>query len=251
MFSVIGEKSMIFVFYALKTVIRSWKLFLALFLGVILSTTLFAGINIGADTSARQALNQQLDTILVDAYASGGILSSQNWSTATTLLSTINDVEKTEIISRGSAGLLIGNSTKSTLFSIAGIERESKVYDGLTVYNGSTSLNANETYVVQGSKDQSKLSIGDSIILSLPITMINRNGTKITTTFIGWKNVTWRVAGFVTLTDQALSLALRRQTQILRERSSRWASCSVLMASVERPTATRWTPPLLLRWARP
>ena len=41
--------------YAVKRVLRSFGLFAALFLGVMLAATFFAGINIGADTTAKAA----------------------------------------------------------------------------------------------------------------------------------------------------------------------------------------------------
>jgi len=52
--------------YAIKRVIRSLGLFAALLLGVILASTFFAGVNIGADTTAKAALNQQLSRVPVD-----------------------------------------------------------------------------------------------------------------------------------------------------------------------------------------
>gem|GEM_PF-4758115 len=39
-------------------------LFAALFLGVILASTFFTGINIGADATGKAALNQQLSNII-------------------------------------------------------------------------------------------------------------------------------------------------------------------------------------------
>ena len=41
--------------YAIKRVIRSLGLFAALLLGVILASTFFAGVNIGAETTAKAA----------------------------------------------------------------------------------------------------------------------------------------------------------------------------------------------------
>jgi len=58
--------------YAFKRVIRSWRLFAALLLGVVLASTFFAGINIGADTAAKQALDQQLNQVPVDIVVRSG-----------------------------------------------------------------------------------------------------------------------------------------------------------------------------------
>jgi hypothetical protein len=55
--------------YAFKHVYRSWKLFLALLIGITLACTFFAGIDIKANTTAKQALDQQLSTIAIDMKA--------------------------------------------------------------------------------------------------------------------------------------------------------------------------------------
>lgn len=194
--------------YAFKRVIRSWKLFAALFLGVVLSSTLFAGINIGADTSAKQALDQQLSTITVDATITGSssLLSSQNYSSAAEFFSSFDSIKKTEIISRHSGyPILIKNETESLYFTVTGIESRSKVYDGLTIVNGSSPLRANETYVVLGSKDQGKLALGDNITLRMDFWFYSSIDKQSRYAII---NVTLRVAGFVQLTEQTLSTAV-------------------------------------------
>jgi hypothetical protein len=47
-------------------------LFLALLLGVVLASTFFAGINVVADTAAKQALDQQLSYVPVDIVVESG-----------------------------------------------------------------------------------------------------------------------------------------------------------------------------------
>ena len=131
--------------YSFKRVTRSWKLFAALFLGVVLASTFFAGINIGADTTARQALDQQLSQVLVDMtlnYYGGYVyerssvegistsqleassfLSSTNLTEASTLVSTVLGVTSTEIISRlWTTSQIVDENTLYHL-SISGIQR--------------------------------------------------------------------------------------------------------------------------------
>jgi len=55
--------------YAFKHVFRSWKLFLALLIGITLACAFFAGIDIKANTTAKQALDQQLSNVPVDMKA--------------------------------------------------------------------------------------------------------------------------------------------------------------------------------------
>ncbi len=52
--------------YALKRIVRSWKLFVSLILGMMLAATFFGGINVGADTIGKQALDAQLADTPVD-----------------------------------------------------------------------------------------------------------------------------------------------------------------------------------------
>jgi len=52
--------------YPVRRIIRSWKLFAALLIGVALASAFFAGIDVKANSTARQALDQQLRNILVD-----------------------------------------------------------------------------------------------------------------------------------------------------------------------------------------
>ena len=87
--------------YVFKRLVRSWQLYIALFLGVVLASTFFAGINVGADTTAKQALDQALDKVPVDFYASGYYpLTSQNITNMVDAISTVPDVNGAEAISR-------------------------------------------------------------------------------------------------------------------------------------------------------
>ncbi len=56
--------------YALKRIVRSWKLFASLILGMMLAATFFGGINVGADTIGKQALDAQLADTPVDMQLS-------------------------------------------------------------------------------------------------------------------------------------------------------------------------------------
>ena len=57
------------VLYAVTHVFRSWKLFLALLIGITLASAFFAGIDIKANVTARQALKQDLNRVYVDMLA--------------------------------------------------------------------------------------------------------------------------------------------------------------------------------------
>jgi ABC-type antimicrobial peptide transport system permease subunit len=189
--------------YAVKRVIRSPGLFAALLLGVVLASTFFAGINIGADTTARAALNQQLDSVPVDIVVSlysSQSLTSATWATAASEVASVQYVDSAEVITRAN---WYGNTTFdfSSPSSLVGISNASRVYDGLTVASGATSLGVNETYVWAGSKDADKMILNSMLVLS----------------FTYWSgdaeppgersmNLTLRVVGFVELDEKALSI---------------------------------------------
>ena len=155
--------------YAIKRVIRSLGLFAALLLGVILASTFFAGVNIGADTTAKAALNQQLSRVPVDIvigqYGSQAS-SSTVWTAAASEVANVSGINGSEVISRD---YWWGNTTfeNYTSFRIVGISNASHVYDGLTVTLGASSLEENETYVWAGSKIADKIELNSTFTLNL------------------------------------------------------------------------------------
>lgn len=194
--------------YAFKRFIRSWKLFLALLLGVLLASTFFAGINIGADTVAKQALDQQLSQISVDIVVGSDysyperVLSSTNATEVASAVSSLEGVNDTEVISRtwGPAELLDGNSTLLGLVSLVGISNNSQVYGGWM--GGAPSILENETYVWGGSRNAGKFQKGETIRINITAS-VDFGGGNITQISFPL-NLT--VAGFAEFDDHALSI---------------------------------------------
>jgi ABC-type antimicrobial peptide transport system permease subunit len=189
--------------YAAKRVIRSPGLFAALILGVVLASTFFAGINVGADTTARAALNQQLDSVPVDIVISlesyPQSLRSTTWLTAASEAASVQYVASTEVISRAN---WYGNATfDSSMFSLVGVSNASRVYDGLTIASGATSLGVNDTYVWARSRDVDKMMLNSTIVMSFTYwdAWAEPPGEKSI-------NLTFRVVGFVELDEKALSV---------------------------------------------
>jgi len=190
--------------YAVKRVMRSPGLFAALLLGVVLASTFFAGINIGADTTAKAALDQQLDRVAADialSQYSTPALSSATWMTASSEVAGLQDIEGTEVISRVSwyGNMAFENSTQ---INIVGISSVSRVYDGLTVTSGAASLGANETYVWLGSKNADKIELNST--LTFPLTYWNGTAEPPGEESM---NLTLKVVGFVELDDNSRSIA--------------------------------------------
>ena len=193
---------------------------MALLLGVVLASTFFAGINIGADTAAKQALDQQLSYVPVDIVVRSGwgpvfqqtgtsisIWSSANATEVADLISSsdIEGIASTEVISRGGWMIQIGDGNKTTYFGVVGISDDSRVYDGLTVTDGSSSLGTNETYVWADSPSASDLKIGD--VLSANFSMWLGDEMKIPPQE-NWITLNLTVAGFVELDNKASLIAL-------------------------------------------
>jgi len=192
--------------YTFKRLIRSWGLFIALFLGIVLASTFFAGVNVGADTAAKQALDQALSQVPVDIYASAySVLSSNNLTDITQKILNVSGVNEVEVISRVSSfqyGTLDGKDTVYTSgFTVVGISNRSRVYDGWV--GGAPSFwEENKTYVWVDSINADLWEEGS--VIPLNITMSSyRNGDPIELSL----PINLMVAGFVRLEEKALSIA--------------------------------------------
>jgi ABC-type antimicrobial peptide transport system permease subunit len=200
--------------YTFKRLIRSWRLFIALLLGIVLASTFFAGINVGADTAARQALDQELGKVFVDVYITPSFdymtgrrsqsLSSKNITDAINAISKVEGVTKAEAIFSGMSGSIAipDKNLSRPSFRLVGISEDSRINDGWI--GGAHTIRENETYVWSGSADAGLFKAGDVIPLNLTIGQsYYSQGNGTTYSFL--LNLT--VAGTVQLTDQALALA--------------------------------------------
>jgi len=180
-------------------------LYIALFLGIVLASTFFAGINVGADTTAKQALDQALDKIPVDFYASGYyLLTSQNIRRIVNNISAVSDVVGTEAISRAYPDVLLPGKDYPDKFTLVGISQGSRVYDGWA--GGPSSIEENQTYVF-GSSYTGILKQGDIIQVNMTLPIWRPEFQN--TTFVSFTlNLT--VAGFAQLDDKASAIAQGR-----------------------------------------
>jgi len=151
--------------YTFKRLVRSWRLFLALLLGIVLASTFFAGINVGADTAAKQALDQALSKVPVDFYGSSySPLSSSNVTKIAAEISGVEGVVETEVISR-----VYGEVLSPTNFTfnlrLVGISNRSRVYQG---WSGvPPSLEENKTFVLTDNPEGFPFEEGDVIQVNM------------------------------------------------------------------------------------
>ena len=139
--------------YALKRVSRSYKLFAALTLGVLVATTFFASTNVAADILARDALTSTLDGVVYD-YTVNSIQS--NWTDAVfdEVESEVQDIDEVTEYTRTTMFGYNYNDSLDPSFIISGVEWDSDMVTGVTVTSGRDTLAMDEVYIVAGSENE-------------------------------------------------------------------------------------------------
>jgi ABC-type lipoprotein release transport system permease subunit len=186
--------------YPIKRVFRSWKLFVALLIGVILATTFFASIVMKANLTANQALEQQLSNVLVDMEFSTR-LNYSNFLQAKQDILSIDGVEDVEVIARGDSSMYSSsdNYTDVIRSQLIYLPNSSRVYDGWE-NRPLDGIGENETYVLADTSLADELSVNDTLMMALQFPTPKYD--NITTVYL---NLT--VAGFAQLTNEAYSIA--------------------------------------------
>jgi len=167
-----------------------------LLIGIILASTFFAGIDIKANATAKQALDQQLSTIPVDMRASLFTVNITKMLEAQKTISNLEGVKNAEIISKIWTAIEVPGEDRPEYVRIIGITNDSNVYDGWL--NRPDEVRENETYIVEGSFISGKFAEGDVIQANISIYTANEN------IFVIALNLT--VKGLAHLDDKAYSI---------------------------------------------
>src|SRR3989442_2424018 len=154
--------------YALKRVVRSWKLFASLILGMMLAATFFGGINVGADTIGKQALDAQLANTPVDmqlspspGFPQGSIpVPPGTFQTVASKVSQVDGVAAAELFGSTSQQ---GPFFNASFPSIRAIQDSSLLYKHITVVNGQNGLRTNESYVNADSSFAQSYQFGEKV----------------------------------------------------------------------------------------
>jgi ABC-type antimicrobial peptide transport system permease subunit len=186
--------------YPIKRIFRTWKLFLALLIGIMLASTFFAGIILKADATAKQGMDQELNGIDVDMEFSAQ-LNMSNLDQAQSNVLSIAGVTDLELISRSFQPTLLSsdNFTVPEYIQVTGLPSNSRVYGGW-LNKPSEGLGENETYVLESTALANKIKINDTIQ-----TAIQFSTPKLGNTTTVYLNLT--VKGFANLNDEAYSIA--------------------------------------------
>ena len=155
--------------YAFKRVIRSYRLFIALTIGVLLATTFFAATNVAADILSREALDASVEDILYDFNIDS---SNSNWTLAE-LEELENDLENRDHIinTTHSSRLYFSYNNTGVNMTLVGLQSSSALSSSVQVLSGELELGPNEIYVVRGSVNESMFALGDIVEVSVRVSM--------------------------------------------------------------------------------
>jgi ABC-type antimicrobial peptide transport system permease subunit len=184
--------------YPVKRVFRSWKLFVALLIGVVLASTFFAGVNVKANLAAKQVLDEQLTGIYTDMQFTAFLNYSHPAAAKPDVLSVegVTDVEFF-YISVQTALLQSDNFTNPQYIMTTALPNSSSLYGDL-IGVPAEGLGENETYVLEDTYLEERVEVGDVIQTALSFRTTNwGNTTEV--------HLNLTVAGFVKLTDEAYS----------------------------------------------
>src|SRR4030066_122140 len=192
--------------YASKRILRSWHLFLALLLGIMLASAFFAGIDIKANVTTEQALDQQLSTVYKDLEINSYShpLNQTELDIVQKELSQTQEIKSFEVLSRASSPAAINgesNQSKEIYTNVVGISDKSSVYNGW-LNKPADGLADNETYLAQNANiryESGQIEVGD--VVNFNFTIYNSE-TRMPTIFP--LNLT--VKGFAQLDDEAYNL---------------------------------------------
>ena len=170
--------------YAFKRVIRSYRLFIALTIGVLLAVSFFTATNVGADILSRDALDASVEDILYDFNVDS---VGYNWTIAQ-MDDLENDLLEIDgiVSSTHSSSINFEFNNTGVNMTLAGLESSSRLMSGVQVLAGNPTLGANETYVVRGSANESLFDLGQEVEVAvgvsrsfLPPTIVYRNFTVV------------------------------------------------------------------------
>ncbi|MDO8056105.1 MAG: FtsX-like permease family protein, partial [Candidatus Hermodarchaeota archaeon] len=184
--------------YAARRTTRSKKLFLAILVGVVIASTLFATANIGANSLIGAMLNEALASTPVDMTYQfdtwGTIPTDHIFFGARQTIESFTEVLNTEITIRHQNST--GFDPQNHYILTTGIQQNSSLYEGIQLMAGNLTLQANETLVVTTSSLIADYPLGSNY--SLQVAIFDE------TNWVDY-NLTLHVTGHVEVTSDVLS----------------------------------------------
>src|SRR4030042_2560719 len=150
------------ILYTIKRISRTWKLFLALMIGVILASTFFAGIYVKANLTARQALEQQLDDVIIDMEFNSRVnFTNLNQSQQDVL--SVEGVKDVELLSRSFSTFFSSSDNFTTPMGsqVIYLPNSSRIWEGWQ-NKPPNGIGENETYILADTSFADRVSINDT-----------------------------------------------------------------------------------------
>lgn len=182
--------------YAVRRTTQNKKLIFAILVGVMISTTLFAASNIGANSMMGAMLYDILDSVATDMvwepWHWGDIPGSSDFFAMRQAIEDNQGVTSAELLSkhRNETYYYDDEQYRYTI----GIQNNSTLYDGILPITGNMSLGANQTLIVASSSKISDYPVGSNY--SIEVDIWTEVGEPIL------YNLTLEVVGHVELTSQ-------------------------------------------------
>ncbi|MDF1538498.1 MAG: ABC transporter permease [Candidatus Thorarchaeota archaeon] len=190
--------------YAFKRVLRGYRLFIALTLGVLIASTFFASMLMAADIQSQKALTLALEDIDYDARM---VARDTTWNLTQydEIEQLVEEMPEVNALDRYTKFSFNYNASAGQSFDVYGLEETSTIWNSLSFLNGSGILQENETLVVASSVNASLLSIGQ--VVTVPVRYFTSDSP-----FPQSINVNLTVAGFCDISEQTAQLLNPQQT---------------------------------------
>ncbi len=182
--------------YPVKRVLRNWKLFAALLIGIALASTFFACIDVKANSSAEKSLNQQLQNVYADMQFTTNFNLTEV-SQAQGNISSIKGVSSVDVLYKFNYPVKDLETNFTDYPELVCLPESSSINNEWT--NRPSYIGANQTYVLAGTLLASKVHVGDNITTELMFPTPNQGNWTII-----YLNFT--VAGFAEFTEKGYQL---------------------------------------------
>jgi len=155
--------------YGLKRLIRGWGGFIALFLGVTIATTLFAGTILGAEKVGFEMLDEALDLVPVDIITADLVrdITIVDYSDLEAEIDQLENVVSTQQVIRWESMINwvdYFNPENNVVFDIAAVEENSTLWYDI-FGPGSAGVQPGEIYVDVDSSHAPDLEVGMTVTL--------------------------------------------------------------------------------------
>jgi ABC-type antimicrobial peptide transport system permease subunit len=181
--------------YTFQRITRSWGLFIAFFLGLVLAVSLFAGIIMGSDSIGYQTVKEAMINIPVDLSETriaslSTINSSEVESTLSSISAKVPYVVDAEAMYKFNVSVLNLNNNFTAPFVITALMNDSALFRDTVFSNAEGNFSINQILIEEGSVNASKFFPGDTVTLK-----------------IGYFFYNLTLSGGVKLSDRAFSVA--------------------------------------------